>query len=380
MKIKLNSNDSNSRGFIATKNILINETLLLIPYNITININNTLDLLQSKKLIKQYNKYKSMNITYRPNPYDFRMEESFLAFIFYLIDKKPKIYNKTKFYEKFKYFINSFEDNLNRVPLFFDSDQISFFNRIHFSEPLKLSQIIYNDEIDIFSKNFYKDKIIDFDEYVLKRLFTINKGYNISNHNTLVPFIDLLKKDLTLNNTNYTIEKNNSVRVYATRPILKNEEIILSDKIMPNSNRLLLEGKTYEELIDVISEYYGIYAFSPEIKRKYGLEKYDLARYVIYLDEKDFVRYAIEIYKRFGDLLRIYKESGYYDILLENLEAYKKQFEFVPKKKVYETFYNSIDRINVERIIEGDKRILDNAINEVKKIIDENTKNKIDDL
>ena len=175
----------------------------------------------SKSLNKQYKQFQKLNLTYDPNPYDFRKEESFLAYIFYLIQYKPKKYKKTKFYQLFESFLKSLNNYMIKSPLYYEQKQIDFLSGSLLSRSIEVMKKVYEKEINILSNDSYYKKDIDFDDYIHYRFSIHNKGLNISNHWTLVPFLNIINEDYTLYNANYTIEENGYVKILSKRNIKK---------------------------------------------------------------------------------------------------------------------------------------------------------------
>ena len=90
----------------------------------------------------------------------------------------------------------------------------------------------------------------------------------------MVPFLNFFEYEYTKNNANYTVEKNGDIKIYSKKKIKKGDEIILKSKKMSNINRLLLEGKTTEKLVNYFDEYL-ISAFSPGLYYSYGINDVD---------------------------------------------------------------------------------------------------------
>ena len=121
--IEVASIEKDKSRFIAKTNIPKKKILLTIPNSIMFNITKALKLINSKSLSKQYEEFSKLNLTYEPNPYDLRKEESFLSYIFYLIEHKSKKYKKSKFYEIYQQYFKSLKHNTIKSALFFDQDK-----------------------------------------------------------------------------------------------------------------------------------------------------------------------------------------------------------------------------------------------------------------
>ena len=364
--------DKNKLKFIAKENIPKKAELLIIPNNIMFNITKALKLIDSKSLNKQYKQFQKLNLTYDPNPYDFRKEESFLAYIFYLIQYKPKKYKKTKFSQLFESFLKSLNNYMIKSPLYYEQKQIDFLSGSLLSRSIEVMKKVYEKEINILSNDSYYKKDIDFDDYIHYRFSIHNKGLNISNHWTLVPFLNIINEDYTLYNANYTIEENGYVKILSKRKIKKGDEIILKADKKTNIRRLLCEGKTYKELNDYFDNYI-ISVFSPSILYYYKLKDNDyFNKFYINLLDKDFDSKATRIYIDHSTELN--GDGSYrwaYDVLDKNLQYYKEYFEGASLSKIYEYFFDKDDRINIERILNGEKKKIENALKQVSKTINQ---------
>ena len=180
--------------------------------------------------------------------------------------------------------------------------------------------------------------------------------------------LNIINSDYIKYNSNYTVESDGSIRIYSTKEIKQNEEIIFFSKQMSNARRLLFEGRTYPELNYYYDEYL-IPAFGISLYVKFNIGDPDLEfnNYINLLDE-GFEEDAIYIYRKHLDILKRddlpEDDSGKgwpYEILLNNIKAFKEYIANFGKDKIYEYFENKEDRINIERIILGDKKILDKA-------------------
>ena len=362
----------NKIKFSAKEDIPINTKLLTIPNNIMFNISKALELIDSKNLYKQYKKFFELNLTYKQNVVDFRKEESFLAYILYLFKHKPKKYEKTKFFEMFQYYLFSLKNYYIKSPIFYDEKQIEWLAGSYLSHSYDMIIKDYQDEMKILGNDSFYKRDLDNDDYAHNRLVIHNKGLNISNHWTLVPFLNYIDEDYSKYNANYTIEKNGDVSIISIKEIKKGEEIILKSKKKTNIQMLLLEGKTNEELVDYFEEYI-ISAFSPGLYYNYGINDAKYFRnYVYNILEKDFESKAIQLYRDNIDILQgDGTEIWGYNILETNMYSYKEHFENTNRDKIYEMFYDKEDRINIERIFRGESKLLDKIYDKVVNKMDE---------
>ena len=373
--IELSSSKEKSKiHFVAKDDIQKNQELLIIPCSLMFNTSKLLNLLNSKSLNKQYNEFSKLNLTYKPNPYDFRKEGAFISYILYLIQKKPKKYKKTKFYEIYEKYLNIIKTYSFKSPIFYDQDQVEYLAGTHLSNFYDIMKKVYQTEIEIFNNDTYYKKELDFDDYVHNRLIVDNKGVNISNTWCLVPFFNFFDNDYSNNNAKYTIEKNGDIKIISRKKIKKGEEIILKAKKISNIRRLLLEGKTNEKLVNYFDEYM-ISAFSPGLYYSYGLNDIQYFKdYFINLKDEDFDSKANNIYFEKAELLGGDGSDNWaYGVLENNLHFYKEHFEKITISQIYDKFYDKDDRINIERIYRGEKKVIDDAYDKVNGIIDQFT-------
>ena len=372
----------NEKTYKSKSNINKNETLLIIPNKIMLNTDNALNLLGSKKLKKQYENFVNEKTELKPNPsLIFNTteknpeERSFLAYILYLIKQKPKTYQKTKFYDFYKFYFDSFDTDMSKLALFYDEEQFEILLGTYTYQLINYFRSIYQKEYELL-KNKYLKHSMDYDEYLKYRIFTINKAYNISGKNTMVPFLDLFKTDYYLFNANFTIEKNGDIRIYSTRNINKNEEIILAEEKMINTQLFLFKGKTYEQLIDEIPSYI-VDAFSANTYYTYQFkeeQKDYLDKFKIDLSFKDFDKRAIKLYKSIKEVFGKQNDGShlfYYDVLRTNLAYFKETFEYDIEDKILDVFYKADDRVNIHRIRLGEQNLVNKCYNKVDAIFDE---------
>ena len=370
--IELSSTSEKSKiRFIAKEDIPRKQELLTIPNSLMFNVSKLLNLLNSKTLNKQYKDFSKLNLTNEPN-YDFRKEESFISYIFYLIEHKPKKYKKTKFYEIYQSYLNILKTYSFKSPIFYDQDQVEYLAGTHLSNEYDVMKRVYQKEIDIFSNDTYYKKELDFDEYTHNRLIIYNKGLNISNTWCLIPFLNFFEYEYSSNNAKYVIEKNGDLKIISRKKIKKGDEIVLKAKKMSNIRRLLLEGKTCEKLLDYFEEYL-ISAFSPGLYYSYGINEIDYFKnYNVNLKDEDFDSKANNIYFENAEMLGGDGSDNWaYGVLENNLHFYKEHFEKITIDKIYEIFYDKDDRVNIERIYRGEKKVIDEAYDKVNKIIDQ---------
>ena len=360
----------NKIKFIAKIDIDKDKELMKIPFTLMLNLSKTLELINLKDLNKQFKEFHRLNITYKPDKIDFRKEESFLSYILYLVNHKPKKYKKTKFFEIYEKYLETLKKYYPKSPLFFPPRQIEYLAGSFLDKSIDDIKKIYQDEINIYSNKTYFKKELDFDEYVHYRLAINKYGLNISNHWTLVPFLNYFEDNYNQYNANYTIEKD-GIKIFSNKEIKKGEEIILASPKKTNIISYIMEGKTNEKLVDYFTEY-SISAFSPGLYYQYGInDKKYFTDYYVNIMEKDFDLQLTKIYKDNAEMLNGDGSDVWaYDITEMNINVYKEHFESITLDKIYDIYYDTDDRINIERIIRGERKIIIEADDKINKILD----------
>ena len=286
--------DDKDPKFISKKTIEKNETLFVIPYSLMFTTDKALDLLNSKKLRNQFHRMKREEFLYiEYEDEEYRKEESFLSYILYLMEKRPKKYQKTKFYEEYKYYLEALRIIPRIKPLFFDNDTLEKLYMTYLNTLYKSIKRDYEEEIFIFKGESYSNKDIDYEDYLPHRINVHNKGIKINGHKTMIPFFNFFETDYINYNANYTIEKDGSIKIYSKKNIQKYEEIIIFSKKKTNQRNLLFEGKTYDKLTNYFDEYL-IPAFSMPLYYIFDIIDNDLEnQYFINLKEDDFDENAV---------------------------------------------------------------------------------------
>lgn len=348
-----------------------NTTLIHIPSNIILNITKILDLINLPELKKQYEEFMDNDIYEDDYSPELKKDEAFLTYIFYQIHDGKKKILKSKFYKKYKHYINSFRINSEYEPLFFDDVGVNKLYLSYINTLYSMNKRNFEQETYIFKGYSYYKRDIDYDEYLPIRIAVINNGLTISEQKYLIPVLNMINTDYIKYNSNFTLESDGSIRIYSTREIQAQEEIIFFSKEMSNARRLLFEGRTYPELNYYFDEYL-IPAFGISLYVKFNLDDPDLefTNYINLLED-GYEEDAINIYKDHLDILKrddpVEDKSGKgwpFEILLNNLKAFKEYIISFGKDKIYEYFDDKDVRINVERVILGDKKILEKAYEE----------------
>lgn len=356
--------------FCNSNDTIPKDTLLItIPSSIILNITKILSLINSSELSKQYKDFMTQVELYEDEySSEFKKDEAFLSYIFYQVHKKSKKIIKSKFYKEYKYYINSVQLNSENDPLFFDDVTLNKLYLSYINTLYTKTKRNYEEETYIFKSDSYYKKDIDFEEYLPIRLAITNTGLAISEQKIMVPLLNLIQTDYIKYNTNYTLASDGTIKIYSTKDIKYGDEILFFSPEMSNAKRLLFEGKTYEELNYYFDEYL-IPAFGISLYVKFNIMDSDL-EFNNYLNllESDFTENAVDIYNEHRDILKDDRnreddtDLGWpYEILLNNIKAFNIYMQNFTNDKIYEYFEEKEERINIERVIIGDRKILEQA-------------------
>ena len=370
-KIKMIYINENNKTYYCKEKIFENETILDIPNSILLNVENVIKLYgkKAKKLYKKFNSYFNATSNH------FIIDQQFLAYIMYNINKKKKKKNNN-FYQHFKYLFNTFESNLDSFPIFYNLEQLYLiqYTSLHFL--IDYLKLIYKAEIDILEKNL-KLKKINKDDYYVFRTYCSSKAVNISGHSVIAPFLDMFNKHPT--KYNLKVHANdNSTKVVATRDILPSEILKIKNDKLTNRNSLILFGITFDENDDKLSSY-RVPILNPALLYNYNKSKDNLNQnYNDYMDiaKDNFYNKYIEAYKNLSlDLGGDGSQLSAYKLILENLETLKLLNTEINISSIYKVFYQQKDIESILRIIRSDHKYLTERIAFMKKVVDDYEKN-----
>ena len=264
-----------------------------------------------------------------------------------------------------------------KSPLFYSSDQTEYLQGTYLGKFNDRIKKLYQEEIKVLKNESYYNKEIDFKEYAYYRLATQNKGLEILDHINLIPFLNYFERDYIKYNADFIILRNGDVKIVTKRKIKKGEVIVVNSPKKTNIERLIFEG----ELNNYSASYkenYIIPVFSPGLYYKYDIEDINLfSDYFINLNDLDFDKRAIEIYKKYNKIFNINEEGDIwaYNIILENINYYKDYIEKSLKKRLDEIFEDDYDKKTVEKALNGELKILKKSIEFVKNNMEHYKKN-----
>ena len=384
-KIAMNYTNENNKNYYVKKKINKDEIIISIPKKLLLNIESVLNLL-GPKTKKQYENYKkehfNNNSNNKKDPNDilsYRIDQSFLAYLMTIANKNKS--NKNKFYQFYKYFFNTFETDLERFPVLYNTEQIRLLIFSLFGNELVQTKEMYDEEFEILQTKIYK-KPLDQDEYYKYRIFTFNKLVNISGVSSIIPFVDMLETNpINFNlQINYTYE-NDSISVMAVKNIKKDDKLKLAVVQMTNSGSLITYGKVYEENKNYI-ENFRIPKISVNFLKIKNLDPMMAANGdIVDISLQNYYEEIIPIYM---DLSKLLKEDGSkvsaLRLFQENLLSIRDQYDKVTVSELFKYFYTPKYVNNIRSVLSTEKLYLNKKIREMKQIINKYAKESEQDL
>jgi hypothetical protein len=377
-KIAMNYTNENIKNYYVKKKIKKDETIMSIPRKILLNIDSALNL-SNPKIKKQFEIYKKEDFRNKQKdgineilPY--RIDQSFLAYLMTIANKNKS--PKSKFYQFYKYFFNTFETDVEKYPIFYNSDQIRLLMFSLFGNELMETKEMFDEEYDILQRKIYK-KNLDQDEYYKHRIFSFNKLVNISGVSSLVPFLDMIETHPINYNlqVNYT-ESNDSLAIVAIKDITVKDKLFISVVQMQNSNSLITYGKVYNENKHYVESFKIAKVFTNFLREK-KLDPFLASTEIVDLTEKNYYKQILPIYT---DLSIHLKEDGSKTsalrLFLENMQSIRKTYDTITPSVLYKNFFQTKYVLNVKSVLDTEKYYLDKKIRELKILINKVAANK----
>ena len=357
-KIQIEYINENNKTYYSKEIIREGEEILNIPNSILLNIENTLSL-YGKKVKKLYSLFKSeLN-----ESTDFNLEQAFLSYIMYKVNKNKKSKNN-KFHKHYQYLFNTYETNLDSYPIFYSLEQLNLIRSTSLGFLIDKMKKIYDEEIRIYEKSF-KEKKINKEDYYVFRTYSSSKSFNISGHSVIVPFLDMFEKHPTKYNLE-VIASDYDVKVISTKNISISEKLFIKSDTLTNHNALIYFGITFEEIIDRMENYY-IPILNPlllknhniDLNKDSSLSKYFSNYIEIQRGNNDFYLKYIDIYKKLAKEFEMDEtELSAYQLFFENFITLKQMNEQI-NIYVYKVFYSQKDINNILTIIKTENNVLE---------------------
>ena len=377
-KIAMNYTNENIKNYYVKEKIKKDEAIMSIPRKILLNINSALKL-SGPKIKKQFEIYKKEDFRNKQKdsineilPY--RIDQSFLAYLMTVANKNKS--PKSKFYQFYKYFFNTFETDVEKYPIFYNTEQIKLLMFSLFGNELMETKSMFDEEYDILQSKIYK-KNLDQDEYYKHRIFSFNKLVNISGVSSLVPFLDMIETHPINYNlqVNY-IESNDSLAIVAIKDITVKDKLFISVVQMQNSNSLITYGRVYNENNHYVESFKIAKVFTNFLREK-KLDPILASTEIVDLTKKNYIKKILPLYT---DLSIHLKEDGSKPsalrLFLENMQSIRKEYDTITPSVLYKNFFQTKYVLNVKSVLDTEKYYLDKKIRELKILINKVAANK----
>jgi len=369
-KIGINYTSEDHKNFYVKEEIDKNETIMIIPKELILNLKAGLNL-YGPKTKKLYDKYKKEKFEYVNEYLSYRKQQSFLAYLMLQGNK-----HNNKFHKYFQYFMNTFESNLDNYPIFYNNEQFSLLTMSQFGNEIFQTKTLFEEEYSILDQKVLS-KGLDYDEYFKYRTYVLSKGRNITGLCSLVPFVDIL--DIHPTKYNLKLEFNLSdygVKVISTKKIKMKRRLRLKVDSMQNSNALIFYGKTFKEMEKTVNTFSVPYISSQYLTEKNLDQSFAINEKIELVHEK-FYEEAMKTYMDFSKKIN---EDGSplsaLNIFKDNLNAMRKKYDDVTTSQIHKAFFTNRDIENVKRILNTEKFFYDEKIRILDTLIDWTIKNQ----
>lgn len=381
-KISMNYTNENNKYYYVKKKINKDEIIMSVPNDIALTLNSSLNLL-GRKTRKQYENYQKQKFEEekRQGQNDIiinRKIQSFLAYLMAIANKNKSRNNR--FYQFYKYYFNTFETNVEKFPIFFDSNQINYLMFSKFGNDLLEMKEMFEEEYGILHREIFKNTLEE-EDYFKYRIFTFSKLIDISGHSSLIPFVDMID----INPINYNLKlnftyENNSISVTAIKTIDIEDKLVMSAIKLTNSASFLCYGKIFEENKNYIESF-----TIPKVSQ-YFIDNKKIDPLLVSSEIIDIFKdnYYKEILPDYMELSKLLREDGSkvsaLRLFLENLQFIRNSYNKVTVGELYKYFYDITYVRNIRSILDSEKHYLDKKIREMKQIINKYAKEKEQDL
>ena len=379
-KINLNYTSNNYKTFYANDDISENETIVEIPIESTL----TIDLLEKyapKFLLDIYSDMKNQS---SPSNNIFRKQMvKEQVFISLNLDYALSHKKKSKLYKLYKPYFQTFENNFDYYPLLYGDDELSLIRPTNFGAKVFNAKISIFDEIEYIQKNYSYDSLIN-DEYIKYRIMSVSKCYHFMGTSAIIPFADFFPLEMNQNlyNVFWTFDNNTNTFLIKSNKIIKKGEILFMKCLnIPNSRLLMYYGLTFEnnEYIDPFLLKYLHNKLKKEIKIKDyilnpEIDDFDLAK-------QSFIGDTMDTYRNLGSYFDLPNndDTGYI-LMLKNLKYYMEDYNLINEIDYFKKIVLEKNRVNIKRVIELEKMLLQKRINLLQEIVDDRMKEKKIDL
>ena len=390
-KITLNKNTDSSHNFyyFTANSSIPNDTVLLkIPYDIMISQSSLEKHFQEKRSKKFA--YLWDKIIESKNPYISYFSTKQLFYMAIIIEdainkKKGSLYQKYKpYFEMYEYI------NLDNYPVFYDDDEIYYLAPSSFGSELTQAKQSLKEEYYLINNDLQISTSMQ-DTFLKIRVLALANSINFNNtklndrndfnESVIVPFIDCFKKVVTSVNVsvefNMLKDKNDNyyLEIRTIRDILKNEEIYLKWRRLPNNECLIYYG--FIEVGNYLAPKFYVNTFNNLFKKDMGIDKdkeYNdiVKRAKFELNTEFFDPDVVGSYKNLSKLFDKYKNKpeGRYQMMADNLNYYLNIYEGQFSDGNINLYLKGNEkRRYIKNIMRLERRIVLNKLNYVNSVI-----------
>mgnify|MGYP002627185560 CR=1 FL=1 len=323
----------------ALEDIPAKTEIITIPEKMILNIDKILDLINCPKLKAQYENFVKLKIdSYKEKNDEIHKEEIFLSYIFYLMKNEKRKYKETKFYKEFKELILSIEKFVSDSPLLYTNEQKQYFSGTYLGQFSQEIRKLINKEVEIFKNVSYYNKTINIDDYIHKRLFIFNRGFDTTKKELgeiiIAPLYTLFPFDSMRANARLDVKYKHGAKIITTYEIKKGNQITVISHSRTNVEKMVFEGRMNNYYTNY-RENYLIPAYSPYMYYKYDIDDIKLLEsYYFNIFEINFQKNAPTFYKEHADVFKVKNPTNLWACYMvqENLEYYKNFVENLMKR------------------------------------------------
>jgi hypothetical protein len=379
-KIILNFSSINYKTFYAKEDIPENETILKVPF----------DIILTAKVFEEYSPEFLINIYSDLKNYTsfsnriFRTptvkEQTFMCLnLIYAFTHKKK----SKLYKLYKPYFQTFENNFDYFPLLYGGGEINLLNTTNFGAKIYGAKKSIYEEIKYIQKNYSYESLIN-DDYIKYRIITVSKSYNLKGGSGIVPFADFFPLELNTEINNVIWNFDNETNIFyikSIRNISKGETLKMKCFIAPNSRYLMYYGITFDNnsYIEPFRIKYLHSKLKEEIKLKSSVMNPNIDDFDLSLES--FIGDTMDNYRNMGIFFDMPNndDTGYI-LMLKNLKYYMEEYNTISDSDYYKKIILDKNRINIKRIVNLEKSLLQKRINLLQEIVDDRMKDKKSDL
>lgn len=362
--IAINKTNPNEYYFQSKGDISSNTLILSIPKKMLMTADSLYSKSKNKKLKAIWNKLLDTQ-----NDYISIFSTKEMMFIAMIIERSMRK-QKGRFYSKYKIYFNSFPENMDNYPLYYNNDELILIKNTYFYDELIRAKTSLEEEEKIIARNFSHSMVSD--DYWKYRVITLANSLNIQNKTSLVPLLNLFIRNIDETKTNSQWHFNattDQLEIHTQNNITKDQMIILQGNKIPNSVSLMYYGFTYEKddfiapmIVDVLH-----HKFKEKLNYDHNFTLYKTS---FDIGKQDFVSEIFDVYR----LLAVKygygpKDASIYQMMIDNIKYYQNEYNKITESDYVKYILSKRNRLNIKRVIETEKRVLEFKSNYLKSLI-----------